>query len=187
MGGERSPPVDRESALAARARRGDREAFATLVAVYDRGLRALAFRLLGDRDEMEDVLQEAYIKAFRGLPRFRGQADVGTWLYRLTYNASLDELKRSRRRREVPLIEASDWPSEGVDPTVEVDARGVVAAVLANLPVDQRAAVLLVDGEGFSYGDAAEILGVSVAALGSRLNRARSVLRAVLERAGADE
>jgi RNA polymerase sigma-70 factor, ECF subfamily len=158
-----------------------------LVKVYDRALRALAFRLLGDREDMEDVLQEAYIKAFRGLPRFRGRASVGTWLYRLTYNACLDELKRPRRSREIPLIDAAEWSSEKVDPTAEVHSRGLIAAALASLPVEQRAAVLLVDGEGFSYDDAAEVLGVSIAALGSRLNRARPLLRAVLQEASADE
>jgi RNA polymerase sigma-70 factor (ECF subfamily) len=187
VGGERRSSAGQESTLVDRARRGDRDAFAMLVKVYDRGLRALAFRLLGDREDMEDVLQEAYIKAFRGLPRFRGRASVGTWLYRLTYNACLDELKRPRRSREIPLIDAAEWSSEKVDPTAEVDSRGLIAAALASLPVEQRAAVLLVDGEGFSYDDAAEVLGVSIAALGSRLNRARPLLRAVLQEASADE
>jgi RNA polymerase sigma-70 factor, ECF subfamily len=175
------------TALVARARRGDRDAFATLVKIYDRGLRALAFRLLGDRQDMEDVLQEAYIKAFRGLPRFRGQAAVATWLYRLTYNVCLDELKRARRAHELPLSETQNWPSQAVDPIAQVDVRGSVAAALAKLPLEQRAAILLVDGEGFSYGEAAQILGISVAALGSRLNRARPLLRAVLDEASADE
>jgi RNA polymerase sigma-70 factor, ECF subfamily len=186
VGGERSSSADQESILLDRARRGDRDAFATLVKIYDRGLRTLAFRLLGDRNDMEDILQEAYIKAFRGLPRFRGRASVGTWLYRLTYNACLDELKRPRRSREFPLIDATDSSTEAVDPTASVDARSLVAAALANLPLEQSAAVLLVDGEGFSYDEAAEILGVSVAALGSRLNRARPLLR-VLLKASANE
>jgi RNA polymerase sigma-70 factor, ECF subfamily len=186
VGGERSPPELLPSVLVAHARRGDRQAFATLLKTYDRGLRVLAFRLLGDRDDMEDVLQEAYVKAFLALPRFRGEAAVGTWLYRLTYNACLDELRRPRRGREIPLLDVPERLLETVDPTDDLDVRGMVATALAELPLEQRAAILLVDGEGFSYGEAAEILGVSVAALGSRLNRARPVLRAVL-RAGRDD
>jgi RNA polymerase sigma-70 factor (ECF subfamily) len=71
---------------------GDGAAFREIVLRFDSGLRALAFRLLRDRDRMDDVLQEAYLKAFRALPRFHRDARLGTWLYRITYNACLDEL-----------------------------------------------------------------------------------------------
>src|SRR3954447_22883970 len=79
-----------------RARRGDDRAFAHIVRHYDDGLRALAYRLLGDRTRMDDALQEAYVHAYRALPRFRGDSSLGTWLYRIAYNACLDELKRTR-------------------------------------------------------------------------------------------
>ena len=91
--------VDVGTDVVDRARRGDQEAFAAVIRHYDPGLRALAYRLLGHRDQMDDALQEAYVKAFRGLPRFRGHARLGTWLYRIVYNACLDELKRPSRRR----------------------------------------------------------------------------------------
>src|SRR5215211_9387059 len=86
-----------------RARRGDQEAFAAVIRHYDRGLRALAYRLLGDRERMDDALQEAYLKAFRALPRFRGSSKLGSWLYRIAYNTCLDELERSRRVGQLPL------------------------------------------------------------------------------------
>jgi DNA-directed RNA polymerase specialized sigma24 family protein len=79
------------------AKRGDPSAFAKVVRHYDPGLRALAYRLLGDRDRMDEALQEAYLKAYRALPHFRGGSKLGTWLYRIAYNACLDELERSRR------------------------------------------------------------------------------------------
>ena len=72
-----------------RARAGDHRAFRSLIAHYDRGLRALAYRLLGNAGQMDDVLQDAYVKAFRALGRFRGDAGVGTWIYRITYNACI--------------------------------------------------------------------------------------------------
>src|ERR671914_1464692 len=86
-----------------RARAGDQEAFTALIRHYDPGLRRLAYRLLGDRERMDDALQEAYVKAFRALPRFRGDSSLGTWLYRIAYNACLDELERSRRVVQLPL------------------------------------------------------------------------------------
>jgi RNA polymerase sigma-70 factor, ECF subfamily len=84
------PAVEIGAALLDRARRGDQEAFAAVIRHYDPGLRTLAYRLLGDRDGMDDALQEAYVKAFRALPRFRGDSKLGTWLYRIAYNACLD-------------------------------------------------------------------------------------------------
>ena len=91
-------PDDVSAALLNRARQGDEEAFATIVHVYDRRLRGLAYRVLGDTNRMDDALQEAYVRAFRALPRFRGDARLSTWLFRITYNACLDELIAFRSR-----------------------------------------------------------------------------------------
>jgi RNA polymerase sigma-70 factor (ECF subfamily) len=155
-------------------------AFVDLVRRHDRGLRALAWRLLGDRDRMDDVLQEAYVKAYRALPRFRDDASVGTWLYRITYNACLDELRRRGRAVVVPLDDAVGR----ADPVGDVGERVVdarrVADALEALPPAHRAVVLLVDGEGFDYGAAAEVLGVPEGTVRSRLSRARARLRAEL-------
>jgi RNA polymerase sigma-70 factor, ECF subfamily len=174
--------VDR--ALAA-ARRGDERAFAELIERYDEGLRALAYRLLGDRDRMDDVLQEAYVRAYRGLGRFRGESTVATWLYRIVYNACVDELGRSHEAVPAPIAEVDAW----VDPAPEVGEavarRQGLATALAALPPDDRAAVLLVDARGFSYDDAADVLGVPSGTVASRLNRARAALRRVLEQEGA--
>jgi RNA polymerase sigma-70 factor (ECF subfamily) len=156
----------------------DAERFADLVAEHDRPLRALAFRLLGDRDAMDDVLQEAYANAFRALPRFRGEAATGTWLYRIVYNACLDELRRARRAVELSLENAV--PASAPDPGDAAARREALAAALAALGPDQRAAVLLVDAEGFDYPSAASVLGIRVGTLASRLSRARASLRRAL-------
>ena len=89
------PDVDPE--LVRQAQRGDASAFADLVRHYEPRLRALASRLLEDRDLTDDALQEAYVRAFKALGRFRGDSSLGTWLYRITYNACIDELRRGRR------------------------------------------------------------------------------------------
>lgn len=164
----------------ARARRGDERAFAALVRHYDAGLRALAFRLLGDRTRMDDALQEAYVKAYRALPRFRGDASLGTWLYRITYNACLDELKRTRA--VVDLESVRDRAQTGFDPIETLSIRHMLAGALAALPPEERAAVLLVDANGFDYRDAAEVLGIPEGTVASRLNRARAALRRTLEK-----
>lgn len=162
----------------ARARRGDHRAFAQIVDHYDHRLRALAYRLLGDRDRMDDVLQEAYVKAFRSLPRFKGDAALGTWLYRIVYNASIDDLRS--RKVTVSLDERLDAADTGPGPAETVTARGDLAAALNALPPDQRAAVLLVDADGLDYAEAATVLGVAEGTVASRLSRARATLRIVL-------
>jgi len=146
-------------------------------------MRALAWKLLGERDRMDDALQEAYIKAWRSLGVFRGDADFGTWLYRITYNACVDELRRATLR-PTPV----DWSDTGRQPAVrgagpEGDAvtSDSVTRLLATLPPDQRATVVLVDGEGFDNQSAADMLGIAVGTVASRLSRARATLRAGLQ------
>jgi RNA polymerase sigma-70 factor, ECF subfamily len=167
--------------VVARARRGDHRAFAQIVDHYDHRLRGLAYRLLGDRDRMDDVLQEAYVKAFRALPRFKGDAALGTWLYRIVYNACIDDLRA--RRVTTTLDEGVEAADTRPDPAEVAGDRRDLAAALDTLPLDQRAAVLLVDAYGLDYTEAAGVLGVAAGTIGSRLSRARTALRAIL---GAD-
>jgi RNA polymerase sigma-70 factor (ECF subfamily) len=170
-----------EQRTLARARNGDRDAFVALVTPHDRALRSLAFRLLGDEALMEDALQTAYVNAFRSLRSFRGGAGVATWLYRIAYNACLDELRRAGRR-PVPSAEAAEELASPSSDHADVVARRLdVAAALAALSPEDRAAVLLVDGEGLGYRDVAAVLGVPEGTVGSRLNRARAQLRSALE------
>lgn len=149
------------------ARGGDRAAFGELLARHDERMRALAFRLVADRPSMDEALLEAYLAAYRGLPTLRPGKDFGEWLYRLTYNACIDEIQRRRDDPDVP----SPAP-EGPLSTSEV-----VRASLAELPPSQRVTVVLVDGEGFHHAEVAEILGVAPGTVSSRLYRARTKLR----------
>ncbi len=171
---------DADPGLLERARLGDREAFAALVLVHDAGLRALAYRLLGDRERMDDVLQETYLRAFRALPRFRGAAALGTWLYRIAYNACLDELARVRAAPSLTLEQEHERLDGRPDPADTVSGRAELAEALARLAPIDRAAVLLVDAQGFDYASAAEVLGVPVGTVASRLSRARRALRRAL-------
>ncbi len=183
------PTLDIDARIIARAKRGDQQAFAAVVRHYDRGLRVLAYRLLGDRDRMDDVLQDAYVKAFRALPNFRGEARLGTWLYRITYNACLDDLRRSQNVVPLRFDDEIDRAAPVPDPLESVGERTALASALAALPPDERAAVLLVDADGFDYAAAGEVLGVPAGTVASRLNRARAALRRSLRDVpeGADE
>jgi RNA polymerase sigma-70 factor (ECF subfamily) len=156
-----------------------------LVRDHDERLRGLAYKLLGgDRDRMDDALQDAYLRAFAAFPRFRREADPGTWLYRIVYNACIDELRRtdspiSRPRPDAVARDDDDDDDDDDEGDDEGDDAATVRA-LAALPVDQRVTVVLVDGEGFDSVAAARILGVRTATVASRLSRARASMHEAL-------
>lgn len=166
-----------------------REQFAALIREHDHNLRMLAYRLLGDRDAMDDVLQEAYLRAYQGLPGFRGEAAAGTWLYRITYNICLDHLRADKRRKgtfsadhSLEELAESGWEPEaaGGDPAEGAPLRADLALTLDTLSPEHKAAVLLVDAMGHDYARAGEILGIREGTLASRLHQARSILRKAL-------
>jgi RNA polymerase sigma-70 factor (ECF subfamily) len=160
----------------------DTDSFTRVVREHDRRLRGLAFRLLaGDASRLDDVMQDAYLSAFRALARFRHDADPGSWLYRITYNACMDELRRAKRR-PVPLAIVPGTLDESPDPGPEreVVASHEVARALADLSPEHRAVVVLVDGEGLDLAAAAALLEVPTGTVKSRLSRARAAMRTAL-------
>lgn len=176
-----SSPSDRASdpELVELARRGDRGAFEALLRRHDDRMRGLAYRILADRHAMDDALQEAYLKAYRGLDRYKTGSAFSTWLYRITYNACIDAL-RQRERGPVAAEGPTDRASARPGPERVVSASETVRMALAGLPESQRITVVLVDGEGFDRQEVASILGVAPARVASRLHRARAALRRTL-------
>jgi len=176
-------PSSRDGLLVERVLAGDRHAFAEVLRHHDDRLRGLAYKLLGgDRHRMDDVMQEAYVQAFRSLARFRRDAELGSWLYRIVYNACIDELRRGARR-PVPVdpgASASDHATPRAGPERIVSAADAVTRALAALPDDQRVTVVLVDGEGVDNITAARLLGVAPGTIASRLSRARAAMRRAL-------
>lgn len=167
-----------DRSLVAQASQGDSAAFAALLKRHDDKMRGVVWRLVPSRSEMDDVLQDAYLKAWRGLPQFRGDSAFSSWLYRIVYTTALDHLKAARRRPVVPLEEHTAGTVQDASASI-VDAAALRDA-LAELPPDQLCVVALVDGQGESYDDVAELLGISSGTVGSRLSRARATLRKAL-------
>lgn len=156
---------------------GDPSALAELVRRHQDRLWSVALRTLGDSEEAADALQDAWISVFRNASSFRGESAVTTWLHRIVVNACLDRARRRSVRPTVPLPDEPDL--QPMDPSDRQDERLVqleIERALAALPMDQRAAVVLVDVEGWSVEDAAAMLGVPVGTVKSRCHRARAKL-----------
>lgn len=182
-----APEQDRvaEACLLDLARAGDLDAFVELIGMHDRALRALVYRLLGDAQRMDDTLQEAYLKALRSLHGFEGRSAFGSWLHRIVYNVCMDQLRRRRSGAQHLSLEEVDGLADSMpDPGEVASQRLDLAAALASLPPELRATVLLVDAEGMDYQTSAQVLGIPVGTVRSRLNRARGLLRQALS---ADE
>lgn len=173
----------RDARLVDEARQGDHAAFTTLLRRHDDQMRALAWSVLRDRSAMDDVLQDAYLKAYRNLDRFRGESRFSTWLHRIVYRACLDHLRR--RREVIGLVDADDLPGPA-RPQADVDERLAVAQAIATLDPETAAALLLVDRDGHSYEEAGFVLGIPAGTVASRLHRGRRALRAVLDPARSD-
>ena len=169
--------ADRDDATLLRAHlAGDRDAFAELVRRHRDRLWAVALRTIGDREDAADAVQEALISAYRSAHQFRGDSAVTTWLHRIVVNACLDRVRRRSARPTVPLVETTPAPIPPVDSDTALDVR----AALARLPVEQRAALVLVDVQGYSVAEAASILGVADGTVKSRCARGRARLAALL-------
>ena len=167
------------------ARKGDRGALDELVRATYQGTYTLAYRLTGNEDDARDVVQDAYLRAYRGLRRFRGDAQFTTWLYRITANCSSNLLAKRARTRTESLSddEAVIDSRPEADPELRMDGedeRARVAAALAKLPWRLRQVVVLRDIYDLPHGAIATELDISEAAAKVRLHRARRRLRELL-------
>jgi len=171
--------------LVAAARDGDRDAFDELVRRTHQGTYTLALRLTADEEDARDVTQEAYLRAYRGLGGYRGDAAFTTWLYRITANCAATFLTTRSRHRHDPLTDGTDVADAGIDADVEQratagDLRDRVEAAVAQLPPRLRAVVVLRDVYDLPHDAIAAELGISVSAAKVRLHRARHKLRTEL-------
>ncbi|MCW2812081.1 MAG: sigM, partial [Friedmanniella sp.] len=178
-GATEAAPTDSELLAAHVA--GDPDAFATLVGRHRDRLWAVALRTTRNPEDAADALQDAYLAAFRRADTFRGDAQVTTWLHQIVVNACLDRLRRAKVRATQPLPEDPDR-DPAVGTTADADSwdraerRSEVDTALAQLNSDQRAALVLVDMEGYPVEEAARILGCAPGTVKSRCARGRARL-----------
>jgi RNA polymerase sigma-70 factor (ECF subfamily) len=187
--------TDPDLVIAAQA--GDTRAFDELVRRYRDKVYRLSFKILRNEDDAAEALQDAFLSAYRGLKNFKAESTFSTWLYRITTNASL--MKYRKRRDNLVSLEQSqnpgegaealqlpDWSTQPLDELLDGETREVMEEGKAMLDEDLRTVFILRDEEGLSNAEVAEILDLSVAAVKSRLHRARLRLRDRLSRYFAD-
>jgi RNA polymerase sigma-70 factor (ECF subfamily) len=181
----RRRPVDEDAGLVARAQAGEREAFEELVRRHAEHLYAVVVRLVPDRHDAEEVTQEAFIRAWRAIGRFKGDARFFTWLYRIAIN----EARRHAQHRapatasidEPGLVDPADTRPAPDRQAEHDDLRAALERAIRSLDPDYRAPLILRDVEGLSTAEAAAIMGLREAAFKSRLHRARLAVRDAVE------
>jgi RNA polymerase sigma-70 factor, ECF subfamily len=181
---------DPDAELMRRVKRGDREAFGMLVDKYKQPILNLMFRMIGDLAEAEDLAQSVFIQAYRAAPRYREDARFSTWLYTIARHLCLNEIRRRSRHPAESLDAAAPDSGESrsasmPDPRMSMPPEAVledeleqkIQAGLADLPANQRLAILLCRDEELSYDDIARVLGCSVSATKSVIHRGRETLK----------
>lgn len=180
-----------EQELVARAAGGDQTAFTELVKTHQHEVYTLAVRMVADRELAHDVAQEAFVRAWRAIGRFRGDAKFSTWMHRITVNTALTHRERRKRHRADPLDAVYREPeSESISPErggASAAIRGPLQDALSALPESLRSVVVLKDVYEWSHEEIAEHLDISVTAAKVRLHRGRKSLRVALWRHETEE
>ena len=179
---------DVDAELVARVQRGDKQAFDLLVLKYQRKIMRLLSRMIRDSAEIEDVAQEAFIKAYRALPQFRGESAFYTWLYRIAINTARNWLAQNNRRPSTPsaqenedgeTFDATDNLTDSSNPESEMASRQIAETVnkaMNDLPEDLRNAIVMREIDGMSYEDIAESMSCPIGTVRSRIFRAREAI-----------
>ena len=179
--------------LVARSRSGDAESFNQLILRWERPIFALAYRVIGREEDARDVCQETFLRAFRALPGFKGEAKFSSWLYRIALNLCRDWIRRQRRTPVSQLPEDADalelaavtGPTESIEDLVaRRELSAVVEEAMARLPVEQRTAIVLKEYHGMTFQEIADLQGCPLSTVKTRLYQGLSVLRRQLERHG---
>ncbi|MFF2650073.1 RNA polymerase sigma factor [Streptomyces sp. NPDC058045] len=168
-----------ESQLVLRAKDGDERAFGILVDAHGSVLIGVAHRMLGDRAEAEDVVQEAFFKAWQRLSQFDGRSAFRTWMYRIVINCCLNALRRVRPSLVLDVLPEQPTPARHGSPERSAEANAALRALtetLQELPADQRACWVLREWQDLSYEEIADVVGVSREAVRGRIFRARRYL-----------
>ncbi|HOJ80894.1 MAG TPA: sigma-70 family RNA polymerase sigma factor [Clostridiales bacterium] len=181
-----------ERLLISKAKAGDVEAFEQLIEAYQKKVYNLALRMTGNQDDAADLAQEAFIRVFRSISGFKEQSSFSTWVYRITTNVCLDEIRKRKNRKVISIDEEIHMDDGEIKRQViseeplpdelaeREELRSIVNAAINSLPEDQRIVLTLRDLNGLSYDEIAKILDCPGGTVKSRINRARQALRNVL-------
>ena len=181
--------------LVARSMGGDLDSFNQLVLRWERPIYALAYRVIGREEDARDVAQETFLRAFRALKGFKGQAKFSSWLYRITLNLCRDWIRRQRRTpvaqmpEGVDLVELAgeETPSESLEDLIGRRQLGrAVSKAMATLPEEQRTAIILKEYHGLTFQEIADLLDCPLSTVKTRLYQGLSVVRKQLQAAGVD-
>lgn len=175
--------------LLRRACKGDVQAFEELMQSHESRIYAIALRMMGNREDAQDCAQEAMVRIYRAMGSFKGQSALATWIYRITMNTCLDELRRRKARKITSLDSLVDngWSPTDTGDTPEehglrVEKQNALNQAIQSLPDDMRAAIILRDVKGYSYDEIASILDANVGTIKSRISRGREKLREILSK-----
>ena len=180
--------------LVARTLGGDQSSFNELIHRWERPIYALAYRQIGREDDARDVCQETFLRAYRALNGFRGQAKFSSWLYRIALNLCRDWLRRERRTPVVQLPEDVDLmdlarsrePTETIEDRVaRQDLSRIVERAMARLPEEQRTAIILKEYHGLTFQEIADLVGCPLSTVKTRLYQGLAILRRELARPDA--
>lgn len=182
-----------EEQLVTSSKKGDQDAFAQLVQQHQRRVFNLAFRMLQQYEEANEVTQETFLAAWQGLPSFRGDARFSTWLYRIAYNCALKQLEQRKRDKALQVviqaeqITATIGQEQRVDAALETHARqAMVQEQLSQLPAKYRIVLILRHLQEMTYEEIAEILTMPIGTIKTHLFRARNLLKERLEQFGVE-
>jgi RNA polymerase sigma-70 factor (ECF subfamily) len=166
-----------EAELLARVVGGDRQAFELVMRNHEDRVFSVCLRILGDRERALDATQDTFLTVFRKASQFEGRSAVGTWIYRIAVNACYDQLRKTQRRPTESLPEHVDPTDPSAEEAIESAAlRPEIESALSQLPADFRNAVILADLEGLPLPEVAEVLGVPIGTVKSRVFRGRRLL-----------
>ncbi len=185
--------IENEKLLLTNAKKGDVEAFEALTSQYWKKIYNIALRMLGNHEDADDLTQDVLIKIFKSLRNFREESSFSTWIYRITKNVCIDELRKRKKEKIVSLDEEIELNEGSVKIQVKSDKPGpyeeyekseigrIVTEAISKLSDEHRMVVVLRDIQGFSYEEICRIVGCPKGTVKSRLNRARNELRQLLE------
>ncbi|MBO5179758.1 MAG: sigma-70 family RNA polymerase sigma factor [Clostridia bacterium] len=183
-----------EKILISKAKEGDKKAFEEIISLYEKKVFSTIYYMVKNENEVEDIAQEVFVKIYKNLKNFKEESSLYTWIYRITINVCIDELKK---KKNVVYIDEKIETADGeMEMQLEDTAKGPehlaedeelkrkITNCIRKLPIDQRTMIILRDIKGFTYMEIAEMTKINLGTVKSKINRARTALKQILEEDG---